>query len=368
MGLRSNPAGALPDVALDAHTARAVRKEFLDALEGGAALAPVGLAREDPSALLDPLTLPRARLSLFGWRVYLSRPLYDPHLGFMVAYVGRMSARGREPKRFVPRIFYKDISLVWRSATHVIHSPEEDWVGKGALRWRREGGDLVAESAEETTDLPYEVQGALDVASRALKPARDDSAVLLVLRNAPPGRLAPYRDFTAPREREQSRAAIHGNRPIARFLRRNVPESLSFVRGYAPDFERGFVSRSFAASNLYRGTVHKTRILSLNRRIQYQFIATPTHVWVNPPQALTTSLTPYLTRTLDVHAPSELFVPGFEYHFVEDGVEHSQIPGGFRGGFAGAASSEDPLRADASAWLERLAPVQGYRRRYGAPR
>jgi len=356
------------DVTLDECSPRAAREGFLSALRGGAVLAPVGLAEDDPGVLLEARTLPRARLTLFGWRVYLSRPLFDPHLGFMVAYVGRCTARGREPRRFVPRVFYKDISLVWRCATHVIHTPEEDWIGKGAVRWRRDGEDLVAESAEETTDLPYEVQAALDAASRAVKPVRDDSAALLVLRNAPAGRLAPYRDFTGPRARAQRTSAIHGARPVARFRRPNVPESLEFARGYAPDLAGGCVSRSVAASNLYGGTVHKTRILSENRRIQYQFSATPTHVWLNPPQALTTELTPYLTRTLDVHAPSELFVPGFEYHFVEDGVEHSQIPGGFQGGFAGAPSSEDPMRADTSAWLERLAPVREYRRRFGVPR
>ena len=44
-------------------------------------------------------------------------------------------------------------------------------------------------------------------------------------------------------------------------------------------------------------------------------------------------------------------------------TEHSQIPGGFRGPFAGAPSKEDPMRADAAAWIERLAPVREFRRR-----
>lgn len=368
---RSLRSVVLPDSTLDDVSPRAVMAEFRARLAAGAVVAPVGLAREDPGCLLEAPTTPRARLRLFDLLVYLSRPLFDPHLGFMVAYVGRVGARGAV-RRFIPRIFYKDISLVWRAATHVIHDPEEDWVGKGAVRWHREGDELVAESAEETTDLPYEVQGALDVASRAVKPRRDDSAALLVLRNAPRGRLAPYPDFTRPRQRDQVLRRINGGKPIARFTRRLVPESLVFSRGFAPDVARGVVASTEAASNLYGGRVVKTRVLSENRLIQYQFVSSPTHVWLNPPQTLTTSLTPFGTRTLDVLAPDALFVPGFEYHFVDASTdpptEHSQIPGGFAGGFAGAPSAEDPMRADASPWIERLPPVRAARAAFGCPR
>jgi len=339
-----------------------VRRRFRALLEAGTRLAPVGLASEDPEVLLDEPTLPRTELEVFGHRVFLSGPLFDPHLGFMVAYIGAVSARGRIA-RLVPRIFYKDISLVWRAATHVIHQPEEDWVGKGAVRWRREGDELVASSAEETTDLPYEIQGALDDASRVTRPRADDSAALLVLRNAPAGRLAPYADFTGARDRDQALRKIHRGRPIARFREQGVPESLEFVPGFEPDLAGGVIARVSANSNLYGGEIAKVRVVSRNRQIQYQFITSPTHTWVNPPQALSTALTSYCTRTLDVLAPEELFVPGYEYHFMDHSTDppsqHSQIPAGY----AGSPSTEDPMRADASAWIERLPPIGEFRRR-----
>ncbi|MEZ6014873.1 MAG: hypothetical protein R3F49_07165 [Planctomycetota bacterium] len=357
----------LDDIRLADGTPREARRRFQAHLEGGARIAPVGMARDEPEQLLAPSTRPIASLELFGHAVFLSRPLFDPHLGFMVAFVGRREGAERRVRTFWPRIFYKDISLVWRAATHVIHCPEEDWVGKGAVRWERDGDELVATSAEETTDLPYEVQAALDAASRLAKPRRDDSAALLVLRNAPAGRMEPYADFTRARARDQAVASIHRGRPIARFVVENDPESLVFARGFEPDFDAGLLSSSEAASNLYGGRVTKTRVLSTNRKVQYQFISSPTHVWINPPQALTTALTPYATRTLDVIAPPELFVPGFEYHFMDHSVDppalHTQIPPGF----AGAPSAEDPMRADAAAWIERLPPVVAFRRAMGLP-
>ena len=39
-----------------------------------------------------------------------------------------------------PRIFYKDSSLVWRSASHYIRSETENWVGKGDLKYVVENG------------------------------------------------------------------------------------------------------------------------------------------------------------------------------------------------------------------------------------
>jgi hypothetical protein len=72
-------------------------------------------------------------------------------------------------------------------------------------------------------------------------------------------------------------------------------------------------------------------------------------------------------RTIDVEADDDLFVPGYEYHFVDETVNpprlHSQIPEGF----AGAASTVDPSRADASAWLERLPVIREFRQRLRLP-
>jgi len=94
---------------------------------------------------------------------------------------------------------------------------------------------------------------------------------------------------------------------------------------------------------------------SENGAIQYQFVASPTHVWLGPPQLLTTELSPYGVRTGDVHANEDLFLPGYEYH--EDGA--SQIPAGF----AGAPHPDNPDRADAAAWLEALPIVRAFRAR-----
>jgi hypothetical protein len=68
-------------------------------------------------------------------------------------------------------------------------------------------------------------------------------------------------------------------------------------------------------------------------------------------------------RTVDVVADEDVFVPGYEYHYLEDGVLYSQIPPGF----AGAASDVDPTRADASPWLEKLPVIQEFRRRFPDP-
>jgi hypothetical protein len=67
-------------------------------------------------------------------------------------------------------------------------------------------------------------------------------------------------------------------------------------------------------------------------------------------------------RSVDVHAPEKLSVPGYEYHFVDDTTHpprlHSQIPAGF----AGEPSDLDPARLDATAWTDRLPPIQQFRR------
>ena len=109
------------------------------------------------------------------------------------------------------------------------------------------------------------------------------------------------------------------------------------------------------ASSFFGGELRKYRIMSANRTIQYLFMASPTHAWVNPPQTLTTELSTYGVRTLDVLADDVLFVPGYEYHDPGD----SQIPEGF----AGDPHPKDPHRSDASAWLEALPVIREFRRR-----
>jgi hypothetical protein len=140
---------------------------------------------------------------------------------------------------------------------------------------------------------------------------------------------------------------------VAHFLRRGDPASLRFAPGYAPDFARGVLERGLSSSAFFGGRIVKVRIASRNRRVQYLFLASPTHVWLGPPQLFTTELTSYGVRTLDVRAPEDVFLPGYEYH--EEDV--SQIPAGF----AGAPHPENPDRADASAWLEALPVVRAFR-------
>jgi hypothetical protein len=159
------------------------------------------------------------------------------------------------------------------------------------------------------------------------------------------------------------RNLVNGGRPIARFLRRNDPSSLRFAPGYEPDFANGVVELTRSGSRLYGGKLRKYRILSVNGRIQYQFIQAPSHTWIIPPQTLGSELSTYGVRTVDVVADEDVFVPGFEYHFVDEDEDpprlHSQIPPGY----AGAASGLDPSRADASAWLDRLPVIREFRRR-----
>ncbi|MCP4005161.1 MAG: hypothetical protein GY725_13285 [bacterium] len=352
-------------IAPEEKTTRKVAAEFRKRLREGFKLKPTGLARDNPQILLDRGYTPRYELRLFDTVYYLTDPRVDDDLGFFIAYVqpGRSGSRG--PRReLYPQIFYKDISLVWRSASHVIRTEEENWVGKGALKPYIEDGEQVFSSAEETTDLPFEIQAALDGLSRiASRPRRDTQAVPLILHNAPDNRLRPYEDFEGPRRRASSdkRNLVNGARKVAFFTRDNDPESLRFVRGYEPDFTRGVLEMSRSRSRLYKGNIRKFRILSKNRTIQYQFITGPRRVWIVPPQALTTEIMRYGVRTIDVHVDDDLCVPGFEYHYLDQTYDppelHSQIPQGF----AGRPSDVDPARADATAWISRLPVVREFR-------
>lgn len=348
-------------VAPEPVTAREVQRRFRALLAGGAELRPAGRARRDPRVLLEPPYLPRHVVRLFSATIFLTGYLFDDALGFCIAYVALDGPGGAPARRVFPRLFYKDSSLVWRVASHFVHDHEEYWIGKGDVRLeRRPDGDFLC-TAEETTNLPYELQPALDVVSRAARRRRCDDAVLLVLREGPSGRIEPYADFVAPRRRAAARHRIHGGRPVAWFARPGDPGSLRFARGFEPDFAGGVLEETSAASRFYGGELRKVRILATNRSIQYLFIASPTHAWVNPPQALTTELSTYAVRTVDVLADELVFVPGYEYHETDGedpALHHSQIPERF----AGPPHPADPARADASAWIEALPVVRAFRR------
>ncbi len=351
-----------PDVSPDPRTPREILREFNTLLES-AELLPAGQAKGKPEMLAGPRYRPRYKLELFDAVFYLTDQEVDENIGFILAYVGLRDSGGRVRKLY-PRIFYKDSSLVWRVGTHFIQTEEENWIGKGDVKWAMVDGELSLCSAEETTNLPFELQAGLDKISQlGGKPRRNDHAVALILRNAPNDRLEPYADFLTPRRRAEKRyGRVNGGRNIASFRKAGDPSSLHFVKGFEPDFKNGLIDIAHSASRLYGGPVRKFRIASINGRIQYQFVAAPHHVWVNPPQSVTTDISIYGVRTLDVHADEDLFVPGFEYHFIDEDEDppglHTQIPEGY----AGPASELDEFRADASQWIEALPVVREFRR------
>jgi len=337
---------------------REVEREFRALLAAGLALRPCGAARAAPERLLRGYA-PKHAVALFDAAFYLTNLREDENFRFFVAYVRLPGARVLHP-----RIFYKDSSLVWRSPSHYVRSDTENWIGKGDLKPCVVDGEEVLYAAEETTNLPLEIQHALDLASRAAPRVRRDlRAVPLVLRRGGEHRVACYADFSAPRRRAMAdpRNRVNGGRPVATFARPGDPASLRFAPGFAPDFERGVVESHASKSRLYGGDVRKYRILSENRAIQWLFVAGPRHVWIVPPQTLTTEFTSYGVRSVDVNVDEDLCVPGYEYHFVDDTEDpprlYSQIPAGF----AGPPSEVDPSRADASPWLEKLPVVQAFR-------
>ncbi|MEO1700045.1 MAG: hypothetical protein AAFU73_22365 [Planctomycetota bacterium] len=328
----------------------AVRARFRALVRGRVPLRPAGAAREDPEALLAPRYAPRFALELFGSEVFLTGLKDDEGLTFFVGYVRANGA-------LWPRAFYKDSSLMWRVASHYVHDEFEYWIGKGDVRVESIGDDEHLVTAEETTNLPFEAQTALDELSRRAKRTKDEDAIALVVREAPSGRIQPYADFLRPREAAREACSVHGSAPIARFRRAGDPTSLAFRAGYAPRLTKaGVLGRAESFSRFFGGEIQRVRIASENGRVQFLFYASPTHTWMAPPQALTSELSTYFVRVHDVTAPDDLSLPGYEYH-EEDGP--TQIPEGF----AGAPHPDDPHRADAGAWLDGIGVLRKFRRR-----
>lgn len=350
---------------------RQIETEFRQRIDGGARLRPSGSAKSDPLSLLSRGYTPKYKIELFDTVYYLSNVRQNPDVRFFVAYVllpeQQQKARRKRIRSIYPRIFYKDVSLVWRSASHFVRSETENWIGKGAVRVViDEDGEESTSSAEETTDLPLEIQAALESLVRKVhRPLRDDTAIPLVLRRGPDDRIEPYRDFTEPRRiaAENPRNLINRGRSIARFTRKGDPRSLRFVAGFEPDFDLGVVEVSALTSRLYGGAVQRFRILSHNRKVQYLFMAGPKIVWIIPPQATTAALTSFGVRPIDVIADEDLSIPGYEYHFLDDSCDPpvwvSQIPRGF----AGAVSEFDDSRCSASPWIDQMPVVREFRNR-----
>lgn len=332
-----------------------VARQFRRAVvEGEIDLRVVGSAANDPLRLFRLGFAPRYEIELFGVKFLFADVRQNSDIRFFVSYV----VKG---KRAWARLFYKDVSLVWRSASHIVSNEEETWMGKGDLAWSMVDGEELPFSNETTTDLPLEMQAAIEsLVRRAPRVRTDRTGPVLVLRAGGPSRIAPFSDFSTPRRRAQADPAnlINGGRPVARFTRKNDPASLKFVRGYEPDFVEGVVERSEGRSKVYGGRLRRFRILSRNRKIQYGFFSGRWHSWIVPPQATTTQLSSYGLRTVDVDAADDLSVPGWEWHYQDGDEWVSQIPAGY----VGRPNPEEPTRCDTSAWLDALPVIQEFRR------
>lgn len=358
------PRRVVPSVALDDLTSRQVGIELRRLIESGATIRPAGEAKDGPQELFSLGYTPKHAFSLFDTRFYLTNVLQNPALRFVVAYVAQRRP-STELIEVYPRIFYKDLSLVWRCASHVIANHGDFWIGKGDVKTIVHGGYEITECVESTTDLPLEMQTALETVNRSARPRNDEEALFLVLRNAPSSRTEPYRDFTEPRRLASANPEnlINRGRSIAWFTRKNDPTSLRIEPGFEPDFDHGVLETTKTRSRLYGGMLRRFRILSRNRQVQYLFIAGPKHVWIIPPQATTIELSSYGVRTVDVVAEEDLFVPGYEYHYFDEDVHHSEHFSQIPEGFAGEPSEHDGDRADASAWLDQIPLIREFRRK-----
>lgn len=324
-----------------------------------------GSARDEPQRLFAWGYRPRYRIELFDTLFYLCELRENPDIRYFVTYVVPAGQRRRRRPTVHARIIYKDVSLIWRSASHVVVSATAGWIGKGDVFEVEEDGAIMLVSDEATTDLPLELQSALDEAARRVRRIRTDHlAPQRILRNAPEQRVCAYADFCAPLRRAAAdpRRRINGGRRIAWFAHPGRPSSLAFAPGFAPDFAAGLIEHTTSDSRLYGGHLDRYRILSVNRLVQYLFIAGPHQVWIIPPQATTRELNSYGVRTVKVALDDDLCVPGFEYHYYDTGTEPATLISQIPAGYAGATSPVDPARADASAWLERLPVVREFRR------
>ena len=142
-------------------------------IDDGCDLCPAGEAKEDPLGLFSSGYTPRYKFSLFGTEFFLSSQREDENFRFFVAYISTPPARGRR-RVFVPRILYKDQSLIWRCATHFIHSDHENWIGKGDLKMALVDGVEMECTAEETTRRAGEEGMLNDLASGANRDRLDE--------------------------------------------------------------------------------------------------------------------------------------------------------------------------------------------------
>lgn len=351
----------IPNVVAAEKSPRQAGERFRHLLAAGYRLRADGLASDDPHVLLRTGYTPKYEIELFGTRFFVCNQRDVEGMKVLPAYVLPATGPRRQRWSIYARVFYKDSSLVWRAGSHYIDASDYQWIGKGAVKWVNKRGERGWFSAEETTNLPFEMQAALDDVSHRGPRSRTDHRILnLVLRQAPANRVRPYQDFEGPRKSAMSLRAnrINNNRPVAWFADDSDPGSLHFAPGFEPSF-KSIIDISTSRSTMYGGVIRKHRIVSRNGRIQYMFVSGPHHVWLVHAQAFTTELSSYGLRTVDVIADDDLFIPGYEFFDnTGDGEIDDQIPPGF----AGPVCPLDPDRADASPWNDRLPVVQAFRR------
>ena len=361
------PTRIVPSVQPSSVQPSALSKEFNQIVGSCKRFHVAGESRKNPKSLLSSKLAPKHKIELFGTRFYFTNVIQIPELRFFVGYVVQSVSPTASPS-VSARIFYKDLSLSWRVASHFTLEDGELWIGKGDVQEVNNGGEQMVVSNESTTDLPHEMQTAVDSLIGSGKTIKGSQRIIsAVLRRSPDDRVEPYQDFVAPRKKAQSnkRNLINRDRSIAVFKRPNDPTSLKIIAGFEPDFKNGVLETSHSQSKLYEGKLRRFRILSINKKVQYYFIAGTRHVWILPPQALTTQLSSYGVRTIDVQADDDLFVPGWEYHHYEEtenGLElYSQIPTGF----AGEICPVDDAKADAGPWLDQIPLIQQFRTQFG---
>ncbi|MGI9232165.1 MAG: hypothetical protein ACR2RD_00905 [Woeseiaceae bacterium] len=358
------PVETIPNVAAGAESAGQVSAHFRRLLDFGHRLRVDGRASKAPEELLKIGYTPKYCIELFGTSFFLCNQRDAEGLKVMPAYVLPTTSRRGGKATIHARVFYKDSSLVWRSASHYINTEHAHWIGKGAIRWTNKRGESGWNTAEETTNLPLEIQAALDeISQRGPRKHNDKRILSLILRNAPTNRIHPYQDFEAPREKamQLKRNQINNNRSVAWFADDNDPRSLEFAPGFEPDFG-AVIDRSVSRSSMYGGKIEKFRIASRNRQIQYFFVAGPYHVWIVSPQPFTVELSSYGVRTVDAVVDEDLLIPGYEFFDnAGTGELDDQIPPGF----AGPVCPVDPDRADASPWNEKLPIIRSFRRKFG---
>ncbi len=110
-------------------TPQQVAREFHRLIDCGAQIRCAGDARGDPKRLLSGGYTPKYRVDLFDTRYYLTNIRQNPDIRFFVAYVVQKNSKTGQTDIY-PRIFYKHISMVWRSASNFVRSEDENWIGK----------------------------------------------------------------------------------------------------------------------------------------------------------------------------------------------------------------------------------------------